>query len=93
MGFGTPITEKPPRKSQTVRRITAEPMRTFRLDGAFVRIILLAVLSAAAAAYGMYLYYTHAFQPKPRPAPTAVPSGSEIWIDLSPEPSASAPKK
>ena len=92
MGFGTPLTEKPPRKTQPVRRITAEPMRTFRLDGAFVRIVLLAALSVAAAAYGMYLYYTHAFDAKPRPAAPA-PSGSEIWIDLSPEPSASAPKK
>ena len=82
MGFGTPITEKKPRKAEPLRRITGGPAQSAALGG-LVRIVLLAVLATMAAAYGMYLYYTHAFAAKPRPAPApSASSSSEIWIDL-----------
>ncbi|HEY1960397.1 MAG TPA: hypothetical protein VGH28_32525 [Polyangiaceae bacterium] len=81
MGFGTPITEKKKRKAE-VRNITGGNVQAPRLGG-LVRIVLLALLAIAAAAYGMYLYYTHAFTAqKPRPAPSAAPSSSEVWIDV-----------
>ncbi len=52
---------------------------------ALARIILLGVLAAIGAAWGMYLYYTHAFRPAPRPAPSA--TASEVEIELTPSPS------
>ena len=69
MGFGTPFAQKP-RK--------AEPHRP--MTGALVRIVILAACAAFGAAYGIYLYYTHAFRPKPRPA--VVDSGQEVEIQL-----------
>jgi hypothetical protein len=68
MGFGKPFAQKPR---------TAEPVRPF--TGALVRIVLLALLAVFGAAYGIYLYYTHAFRPKP--APRAVDAG-EVEIQL-----------
>ena len=68
MGFGTRFAQKP-RK--------AEPHKP--MGGALARIVILAALATVCAAYGIYLYYTHAFRPKPRPA--AVDSG-EIEIQL-----------
>ena len=55
---------------------------------ALVRIVLLGVLAAMGAAWGMYLYYTHAFRPAPRHAPSA--TATEVEIDLNPSPSSSA---
>ncbi len=57
MSFGKPFAQKP--------RKTAEPVKP--VTGALVRIVLLALLAVFGAAYGIYLYYTHAFRPKPRP--------------------------
>jgi hypothetical protein len=68
MGFGTPFAQKP-RK--------AEPHKP--MAGALARIVILAALATVCAAYGIYLYYTHAFRPKPRPA--VVDSG-EVEIQL-----------
>ena len=68
MGFGTPFVQKP-RK--------AEPQKP--MTSALVRIIVLAAAATLCAAYGMYLYYTHAFRPKPKPA--TVDSG-EVEIQL-----------
>jgi hypothetical protein len=56
MGFGQPFAQKP-RKAEPVRPVT----------GSLVRIVLLALLAVFGAAYGIYLYYTHAFRPKPQP--------------------------
>ena len=85
MGFGTSFAQKPPSKPKK-----AEPVRP--VTGALVRIVLLATLAIGASAYGIYLYYTHAFTPKPRPAaPADAASSGEIWIDLSPSASG-APK-
>ena len=69
MGFGAPFAQKP-RK--------AEPQRPMAY--ALVRIVVLAACATICAAYGIYLYYTHAFRPKP--APAAVDSGQEIEIQL-----------
>ena len=49
------------------------------MAGALVRIVILAALATVCAAYGIYLYYTHAFRPKPTPA--VVDSG-EVEIQL-----------
>ncbi len=70
MGFGKPVTQKP-------KLHRAEPVRP--LTSALVRIVILAVLATFGAAYGIYLYYTHAFRPKPRPQ--TVDSG-EVEIQL-----------
>ncbi len=76
--FGTPFAKKP-RKPEPVRPVTA----------ALVRIVLLALLASGAAAYGMYLYYTHAFRPTKRPPPAASASGELEAPELVPLPSAS----
>ena len=68
MGFGTPFAQKA-RKAEAHKPMT----------GALVRIVILAACAAICAAYGIYLYYTHAFRPKPRPA--TVDSG-EIEVQL-----------
>jgi len=68
MGFGTPFAQKPGK---------AQPPRP--VAGALVRIVVLAALATVCAAYGIYLYYTHAFRPKPRPQ--VVDSG-EVEIQL-----------
>ena len=68
MGFGAPFAQKP-RKAEPPKPMT----------GALVRIIALAACATICAAYGMYLYYTHAFRPKPRPQ--VVDSG-EVEIQL-----------
>ena len=63
----------------TVRKkTTAEHVKP--LSGALVRIVVLAVLAAFCAAWGMYLYYTHAFRQKTRPAPP--PSASVIEVEV-----------
>jgi hypothetical protein len=88
MGFGKPLTDKP-RKPEPVGRITGTGPRGWRPDAALVRIVVLALAATLAAAYGAYLYYTHAFLGRPRPAAVdAAPSG-QIEIELSPSPSAS----
>ncbi|HEX4512656.1 MAG TPA: hypothetical protein VH054_03945 [Polyangiaceae bacterium] len=69
MGFGTPFAQKP-RK--------AEPHRP--MTGALVRIVVLAACATLCAAYGIYLYYTHAFRPKP--VPQVVDSGAEVEIQV-----------
>ena len=69
MGFGTPFAQKP-RKAEPHKPIT----------GMLVRIVFLAACATLCAAYGIYLYYTHAFRPKPRPA--VVDSGQEIEIQV-----------
>jgi hypothetical protein len=70
MGFGKPVTQKPKlHRAEEVRPVT----------GALVRIVLLAMLATFGAAYGIYLYYTHAFRPKP--APQVVDAG-EVEIQL-----------
>jgi hypothetical protein len=68
MGFGTPFAQKP-RK--------AEPHKPMTF--ALVRIVILAACASVCAAYGIYLYYTHAFRPRPRPQ--VVDSG-EVEIQL-----------
>ena len=68
MAFGKPFAKKP-RVPEQVKPLT----------GALVRIVLLALLAAMGAAWGIYLYYTHAFRPKPRPQ--VVDSG-EVEIQL-----------
>ena len=68
MGFGAPFAQKP-RKAEPHQPMTS----------ALVRIIVLAALATVCAAYGIYLYYTHAFRPKPRPQ--VVDSG-EVEIQL-----------
>lgn len=83
MGFGAPFAQKA-RKAEPVRPVT----------GTLVRIVLLAVLAVGGAAWGMYLYYTHAFRAKTRP------SASENFIEIdlnampsaAPSASASAPR-
>ena len=49
------------------------------MTGALVRIVILAACAAVCAAYGIYLYYTHAFRPKPRPA---VVDAGQIEIEV-----------
>ncbi len=56
MAFGKPFAKKP-RVPEHVKPLT----------GTLVRIVLLALLAAFGAAWGIYLYYTHALRPKPRP--------------------------
>jgi hypothetical protein len=68
MGFGSPFAHK----SKKV-----EPPRP--VAGALLRIVLLAACATICAAYGIYLYYTHAFRPKPHPQ--AVDSG-QIEIEV-----------
>ncbi len=68
MAFGTPFAKKP-RTPEHVRPLT----------GSLVRIVLLGVLAAVGAAWGIYLYYTHSLRPKP--LPQAVDSG-EVEIQL-----------
>ncbi len=75
MGFGAPFAQKP-RKAEAVRPLT----------GALVRIVILALCAMGGAAWGIYVYYTHAFRAKPRPAA----SEHFIEIDLNALPSASA---
>lgn len=80
MSFGTPFAKKPG-KAEPVRPVTA----------ALVRILVLALLAAGASAYGIYLYYTHAFRAAP---PRAAPSSSEIEApEILPLPSASTSGK
>ncbi len=79
MSFGTPFAKKP-RKAEPVRPFTA----------ALVRIVALALLAAAASAYGIYLYYTHAFRAPPRRAPPAATSGEIEAPEIVPLPSPSA---
>ena len=69
MGFGTPFAQKP-RKAEPHKPVT----------GTLVRILLLAVAATFCAAYGIYLYYTHAFRPKP--APARVDAGQEVEIEI-----------
>ena len=52
------------------------------MTGALVRIVILAACAAVCAAYGIYLYYTHAFRPKPRPAPTTRVDSGQIEIEV-----------
>ncbi len=66
--FGTPFAKKP-RQPEPVRPVTA----------ALVRIVVLALLAAFGAAYGIYLYYTHAFRPKPQ---RQVVDAGEVEIQL-----------
>lgn len=77
MAFGKPFAPKP-RKAEPVRPVT----------GALLRILVLAVLAVGGAAWGINVYYTHAFRPRPRPAPSATHSG-EIDVELTPAPSTS----
>jgi len=79
MAFGKPFAPKP-RKAEPVRPMT----------GALVRILVLALLAAFGAAWGIYVYYTHAFRPKPHHAAPAEPHSGEIEIELAP--SGSAPR-
>jgi hypothetical protein len=67
MAFGTPFAPKP-RAAEPVRPVT----------GVLVRIVLLALLATATAAYGVYLYYTHAFRPARTPSPAASSSIEEL---------------
>lgn len=82
MGFGAPFAQKA-RKAEAVRPLT----------GALVRIVILALCATGGAAWGIYVYYTHAFRAKPRPAA----SENFVEIDLnalpSVQPSASASAK
>jgi hypothetical protein len=50
------------------------------MTGALVRIVVLAACATLCAAYGIYLYYTHAFRPKR--VPEVVDSGHEIEIQV-----------
>ncbi len=77
MAFGSPYAQKPRR---------AEPVRP--LTGALVRILVIALLAVGGAAWGIYVYYTHAFRAKTRPI--AAPSETWVEIDLNTIPSASA---
>lgn len=79
MGFGTPFAQKP-RRAERVRPLT----------GTLVRIVVLAMFAVGGAAWGIYVYYTHAFRVKTRPAVTSTASASnEVEIDLSPSTSSS----
>jgi len=71
------------------------------LTGALVRIVILALLAVGGAAWGIHVYYTHAFRAKTRPIP-ASGTGSETWVEIdlnalpsasrAPVPSSSAPR-
>jgi hypothetical protein len=77
MAFGSPFAQKPRR---------AEPVRP--LTGALVRIVIVALLAVGGAAWGIYVYYTHALRVKTRT--NAAPSETWVEIDLNSLPSASA---
>jgi len=76
MAFGPTFTLKPRRSAEHVRPVTAT----------LVRIVLLAVLAVGGSAWGIYLYYTHAFRVKPHAAASSSPH--EIEVELVPSSSA-----